>query len=258
MAELIAERCEGLGPAGGGERVEPDEQLAGAGDDVAGAGEGFADQGVCLVAGAGVVAVQRPGQRGFGVVGGHPDGVGDLLDLGLQADHVRGDLVEADAGGNGRCGVLGGLESGPGGFDRGVQRVDHLVGDGDRLAGRWVAQRCQAGVALGLGCGGEDLGVADLAGSGFLRRVGDQPGGVVGRGGVGVQGVQGEVGAGVAEVVLLPPPRGPRMTFGSLVTIRRIVTPFFAARFPQMGKWVWASVGSRILSVVWHHKVVKN
>ena len=71
-----------------------------------------------------------------------------------------------------------------------------------------VAQRGQAGVALGLGRGGEDLGAADLGGGGFLRRVGDLPVRVVGRGGVGVQGVQGEVGAGVAEVVLLPPPRG--------------------------------------------------
>ena len=98
-----------------------------------------------------------------------------------------------------------GLESGPGGLDRGVQGVDHLVGDGDRLAGRRVAQRRQAGIALGLGCSGEDLGVADLGGGGFPGRVGDQPCRVVRGGGVGVQGVQGEVGAGVAEVVLLPP-----------------------------------------------------
>jgi hypothetical protein len=54
-----------------------------------------------------------------------------------------------------------------------VQGVDHLVGDGDRLAGCRVAQRGQAGVALGLGRGGEDLGVADLGGGGFLGRVGD-------------------------------------------------------------------------------------
>ena len=67
--ELVAEGGEGLGPPGGGERVEPDEQLAGAGDDVAGGGEGFADQRVCLVAGAGVVAVQAAGQEGFGVAG---------------------------------------------------------------------------------------------------------------------------------------------------------------------------------------------
>jgi hypothetical protein len=65
------------------------------------------------------------------------------------------------------------VEFGPGGLDRGVQGVDHLVGDGDRLAGCRVAQRCQAGVALGLGRGGEDLGVADRGGGGFLGRVGD-------------------------------------------------------------------------------------
>src|SRR6202042_135245 len=53
---------------GRGERVEPDEQDAGAGMDVAGDGEGLADQGVGLVAGAGVVPVQGAGQGGFGVI----------------------------------------------------------------------------------------------------------------------------------------------------------------------------------------------
>jgi hypothetical protein len=54
----------------------------------------------------------RPG-RGpgrFRVLGGHPDGAGDLLDLGLQPGHVRGDLAEADAGGDGGRGVLDGLQ----------------------------------------------------------------------------------------------------------------------------------------------------
>jgi hypothetical protein len=51
LGELIAERCEGVGPARGGERVKPDEQFAGAGDDVAGDGERFADEGVGLLAG---------------------------------------------------------------------------------------------------------------------------------------------------------------------------------------------------------------
>jgi hypothetical protein len=63
-------------------------------------------------------------QEGFGVIGGHPDGVGGLLD------------------------------------------------------------------ALGLGRGGKDLGVGGLGGGGFLGRVGDQPGWVAGRGGVGVQSVR--------------------------------------------------------------------
>ena len=57
--------------AGRGERVEADEQFAVTGMDVAGGGEGFADQCVGLVAGAGVVAVQGAGQGGFGVVCGH-------------------------------------------------------------------------------------------------------------------------------------------------------------------------------------------
>ena len=78
---------------------------------------------------------------------------------------------------------------------------------GGRLAGRRVAQGRQGGVALGLGCGGEDLGAADLGGGCFLCRVRDFPVWVIWRGGVGVQGIEGEVGAGVAEVVLLPPPR---------------------------------------------------
>jgi hypothetical protein len=60
--ELVAEGGQGLGAPRRGERVEPDEQLAVTGLDVAGAGEGFADQGVCLVAGAGVVYVQGAGQ----------------------------------------------------------------------------------------------------------------------------------------------------------------------------------------------------
>ena len=61
------------------------------------------------------------------------------------------------------------------------------------------------GVAPGLGCLGEGFRAPDLGGGGLLRRVRDQPPGVVGGGGVGIEGVQGEAGAGVAEVVLLPP-----------------------------------------------------
>ena len=72
-----------LGPARGGERVEPDEQFAVAGDDVTGGDEGFADEGVGLVASAGVVPVQRAGEGSFRVLGGHPDRVGDLLHLGF-------------------------------------------------------------------------------------------------------------------------------------------------------------------------------
>jgi hypothetical protein len=122
--ELVAERGEGLGAPGRGERVEPDEQFAGAGDDAAGGGER-----VGLVAGAGVVAVQGAGERGFGVAGGHLDGVGDLLDLGVQADHVRGERAERDPGRDGRRGLLGVAEVVPGGLDRGGRRVDDLVAE---------------------------------------------------------------------------------------------------------------------------------
>jgi hypothetical protein len=62
LVELVAKGGQCLGPPGRGEGVEPDEQLAITGADVAGVGEGLADEGVCLVAGAGVVAVQRPGE----------------------------------------------------------------------------------------------------------------------------------------------------------------------------------------------------
>ena len=58
LVELVAEGCERVGAPWRGEGVEADEQFAVAGDDVAGGEQGFADQGVCLLAWAGVVAVQ--------------------------------------------------------------------------------------------------------------------------------------------------------------------------------------------------------
>jgi hypothetical protein len=58
LVELVAEGCERVGAPWRGEGVEADEQFTVAGDDVAGGEQGFADQGVCLVAWAGVVAVQ--------------------------------------------------------------------------------------------------------------------------------------------------------------------------------------------------------
>ena len=64
LVELVAEGGECLGSPGGGERVEADEQFAVTGMDVAGGGEGLADEGVGFVAGAGVVAVQGAGQGG--------------------------------------------------------------------------------------------------------------------------------------------------------------------------------------------------
>ena len=59
--------------------------------------------------------------------------------------------------------------------------------------------------------------MADLGGGGFPGRVGDQPARVVRGGGVGVQGVQGEVGAGVAEVVL-----DGLITNGKFCCVRRV------------------------------------
>ncbi len=64
------------------------------GPNVTGYGEGLADQGVGLVVGAGVVAVQHPGEGSLGVAGGHPDGAGDLLDLGVQHDGAGRDVTE--------------------------------------------------------------------------------------------------------------------------------------------------------------------
>ncbi len=63
--ELLVEPGEGVGAPRRGERVEPDEQVPFAGVDVAGAGECFADEGVGLVFGAGVVAVKVAGERGL-------------------------------------------------------------------------------------------------------------------------------------------------------------------------------------------------
>jgi hypothetical protein len=133
--ELLAQGCRCLGAPGGGELVEPDEQLAVAGVDVAGDREGLADQGAGFVFGAGVAACQGAGQGGLGVVGGHPDGVGDLLGLGVQPHHVRGQLAEPDPSRDRRGGGLGGTVLGAGGLHRGVELVDLLVGDDHGLAG---------------------------------------------------------------------------------------------------------------------------
>ena len=57
--ELVAQRGEGLGAPEGGQRVEPGKQDAGTGTDVAGDGQCLADRRVFLVAGVGVVPVQR-------------------------------------------------------------------------------------------------------------------------------------------------------------------------------------------------------
>jgi hypothetical protein len=188
------------------ERVEPDEQLAGAGVDVAGGGQGLADERVCLVPGAGVMLVQGAGEDGLGVIGRHPDGVGDLLGLGVQPDHVWGEVAEPDPGGGGRGGRRGCFQLVIGGPDGGVELVNLLVSQERGVAGGGVAQLEQAGVPAGFGRAGGGFSPPHPRGGGFLRRAGDQPVRVVGDRGVGVERVEGEVSAGVAEVVLLPPP----------------------------------------------------
>ena len=174
LVELVAEGGERLvrrGAVSGSRRMSSSPWPGMMSPEVS---EGFADEGVCLVAGAGVVAVRVAGEGGFGVVGGHPDGVGDLLDLGFQADHVRGQVAEPDPGGD-RCRGLPGFFQFPVcGLGGGVELVEDLVGDGDACPGLGCAVRA-AGVAGGLGGCGEGFGAADLGGSGFLRRVGDQP-----------------------------------------------------------------------------------
>ena len=74
------------------------------------------------------------------------------------------------------------------------------------VPGGGAAQRGEFLLAGGLGGGQVFPRGLDGGGGGFLRGAGDLAVRVVGGGGVGVQGVEGEVGAGVAEVVLFPPP----------------------------------------------------
>jgi hypothetical protein len=105
----------------------------------------------------------------------------------FQAHHVRGQAAEPDTGRDGGRGGLGLLEFPAGRPDRGVDRVDDLVGDGHGPARCRAAQREQRVVPGGLGLGQDMLGVPDLDGCGLLGRVGDHPVRVVG-GGVAVEG----------------------------------------------------------------------
>jgi hypothetical protein len=72
--------------------------------------------------------------------------VGDLLDLGLEPDHVRGRRAERDPGRDGRRGLVRFIQIAPGGLDRGTQGVDQLVGQVGGLAGGGAAQLQQGGV----------------------------------------------------------------------------------------------------------------
>ena len=134
---------------------------------------------------------------------------------------VRGDLAEADAGGDGcRASWLPPARGEPWtGASRASILWSVMVTAG-RAPGRGALPGWRR---AGPGRGGEDLGVADPGGGGSPGWVGDFPAWVVGRGGVGVQGVQGEVGAGAAEVVLLPPPRGqPPADFPAARPVREV------------------------------------
>jgi hypothetical protein len=155
------------------------------------------------------VAVEVAGESGFGVVGGHPDRVGDLLGLGVEPHHVRGEVAELDAGGSGCRGGFGVAQFAIGGLDWGLQGVEQLVGEEDGLPGGGAAQLEQRGVAGGLCCCGGGFGLPGAGGGGLFRWAGYHPVRVVRRGGVGVErveGVEGEVGARTAEVVLFAPP----------------------------------------------------
>ncbi|HUK67158.1 MAG TPA: hypothetical protein VLW50_00115 [Streptosporangiaceae bacterium] len=147
------QRAARAGAAGRGERVQADGEGAVRGGDVAAGGEGFADQGVRFVVCAGVGAVQRAGQDGLGVIGGHPDGVGNQLGLGIQPDQVRVVLRQRDLRGDGLGGRLGIFEPLAGCGDRGVEPGELLVGDEGFLAGGGGAHCGERGVAGGLGCG---------------------------------------------------------------------------------------------------------
>jgi hypothetical protein len=97
--------------------------------NVAGGGEGFADERAGLVFGAGVMA--GAGEGGFGVAGGHPDGVGNLLGLGVQPHHVQDEIAKPDPGRGGRRCGLGLVQFVAGCLDRGVEGVEHRVDEQD-------------------------------------------------------------------------------------------------------------------------------
>ena len=87
VVEGVAEFVDGGGVSWRGQRVEADVQGVGAvGDDVAGAGQRGADQGVGFVVGAGVAGGgdDRTRQGLCGVERGDADGVVDQFGLGVE------------------------------------------------------------------------------------------------------------------------------------------------------------------------------
>ena len=88
VVEGLAEFVDRGGVSGRGQRVEPDVQGVVVGDDVAGSGEGGADQGVGFVGGAGVAGGggDRAGERLRGVERGDADGVVDQFGCAMSAE----------------------------------------------------------------------------------------------------------------------------------------------------------------------------
>ena len=67
--------------------------------DVAGQPHRLAEQGAGFVGGAGVVLAQQAGEGGFGVVGGHADGVGDQFGFLVEQPRVGAHGGERDPAG---------------------------------------------------------------------------------------------------------------------------------------------------------------
>src|SRR5665811_1865869 len=84
-------------------QVQPDGEDTVTGVDVAASSQRLADEGVCLVVGAGVAGVDPdgPGEDGGGVERGNPDRVGDQLGLGVQDLLTGGHQAERQSGGDG-------------------------------------------------------------------------------------------------------------------------------------------------------------
>ncbi len=140
-----------------------------------------------FVLGSGVVGGEEAGQRGFGVVGGHADGVVESFAFTVVDDGVGMDLPEGDPGGDG-----------PGVFFEGFDVVEGVGVGRDQGGGERLGK-------VGLDLVEAGLGVFGDGGGPLLGRVGDAAVQVVGDGGVAVEGVEAVVGSQVAEEVLLTP-----------------------------------------------------
>ena len=153
VVEGVAEFVDRGGVTRRGQRVEPDVQGVVVGDDVAGAGESGADQGVGLVVGAGVAGggEDRTGKGLRGVERGDADGVVDQFGLGVEHLLAGVDLGERDSGGDRLVRGQRRVECGFGGVDLGVDGVDHRVGQQHRGSRLRRVRGQQRGVAGGFG-----------------------------------------------------------------------------------------------------------